>query len=93
MQRNDTKYGLNRRLDNKWKIYFKNVACKHQSQEGFIENFCVNKFGLLIAITQIQAMVMAIKTPNLFTQKSLLAKTISMANYFTSIYLLILRSI
>ena len=29
------------------KKYIKNVARKHQSQGGFIQNFCVNKFSVL----------------------------------------------
>ena len=49
MSRNETKakYGICRRLDNKLKIYIKKVARKHQSQEDLIQNFCVNKFGVL----------------------------------------------
>ena len=37
----------NRRLDNKWKKNIKNVTRKHQSQGGFIQNFCMNKFCVL----------------------------------------------
>ena len=47
MQRNKTKYSILRRLDNKLKIYITNAARKHQIQEDLIQNFCVNKFGVL----------------------------------------------
>ena len=46
-QRNKAKYGICRRLDNKLKIYIKNGARKQESQEDLIQNFCVNKFGVL----------------------------------------------
>jgi hypothetical protein len=48
LSRNETKRNTAyRRLDNKWKKYIKNVGRKHQSQGGFIQNFCVIKFGVL----------------------------------------------
>jgi hypothetical protein len=46
-QRSKAKYSICRRLDNKLNIYIYNVACKHQSQEGLTQNFCVNQFGVL----------------------------------------------
>ena len=47
LSRNETKRNtVCRRLDNKCKKIY-NVACKHQSQGGFIQNFCVNKFCVL----------------------------------------------
>ena len=46
-QRNKAKNSICRRLDNKLKIYIWNVARKQQSHGGLIQNFCVNKFGVL----------------------------------------------
>jgi hypothetical protein len=45
--RNKRKYSIYRPLDNKWQIYLQNVARKHQNHGGLIQNFCVNKFGVL----------------------------------------------
>jgi hypothetical protein len=39
--------GLCRGLDNRLNTYIGNVGGKHQSHGGLIQNFCVNKFGVL----------------------------------------------
>jgi hypothetical protein len=46
-QRHKAKNSICRRLDNRLNIYIWNVGRKHQSHGGLIQNFCVNKFGVL----------------------------------------------
>ena len=60
LSHNEAKYSINRQLDNKWKIYLKNVACNHQDQGGFIQKFFVNKFEVLPLCYPCHCVILAI---------------------------------